>query len=363
MSLDFSSLTSDITPETIKAEMAARVSQAGVQADLREGSYTDILLSTAAYLCYKCWAQFPAVLAAGVVGPDSGPYLDSFGAMFGLTRTAAAAAHVVLTFSGTDGTVIPALTAARTAEGLRYLTDEEGVIASGTAAVPATAEEAGAAYNTAAGTITSLTASLAGVSAVTNAQGAEGGADIESDAAFYERIHTRLSTPVGSGNSAYYEQLALEVPGVGQAKTLPLWDGPGTVKVVLASADKQPVDTAVVTAAQAALEEGRVIGAEVTAVSAAALTVNVAAACTLEDGVSAEDVEDELAQRLEEMFEEMTFGVADSVRLNQVALRLLSCEGVVDYASLQLNGAAENLSKTAEQVAVVGTVTITEGGS
>lgn len=148
---------------------------------------------------------------------------------------------------------------------------------------------------------------------------------------------------------------------MGQAKTIPLWDGPGTVKVVLASADKQPVDELIVTQAQQILDEGRVIGADVTAVSAQALEITVTATCTLDGGVQADAVETQLSGLLREMFEAMEFGTDDPVRFNQVALRLLSCDGVVDYTNLQLNGQASNLSKTVEQVPVLHTVTITQG--
>ena len=246
MPLDFSVFDTAVTPESVKAEMLRRMTAAGLQADTREGSYVDLLLSESAYQYYKAWTMYKVALAAGVPSEDSGPYLDGFAASYGMVRSPAATARVTLRFTGEDGTAIPAGTVALTAGGLRYRTDLAGVIAGGEALAPATAEAPGAAYNVEAGTITRLWTSLVGVTAVTNPQAAEGGADAESDAAFYRRIHTRLSQPVASGNVYYYQQLALEISGVGQAKTIPLWDGPGTVKVVVASEDKQPLDGSVV---------------------------------------------------------------------------------------------------------------------
>lgn len=359
--LDFSAFSSEVTPETVKAELMSRLTAAGLDIDTREGSYTDLLYSEAAYQIYKAWQQFQVLLAAAVPGPDSGPYLDLFAGQYGMVRTPASTAHVELTFTGHDGAVIPAGTVCLTASGLRFTTDLEASISGGTAVVPATAEAAGEVYNVAPGSVTRFLVTLPGVDGVTNAGPGEGGADAESDASFYERIYTRLSKPVASGNVYYYEQLARQTPGVGQAKTIPLWDGPGTVKVVLASADKQPVDELIVTQAQQILDEGRVIGADVTAVSAQALEISVTAVCTLDGGVQTDAVEQQLSGQLEEMFQTMDFGTDDPVRFNQVALRLLSCDGVVDYGDLRLNGQAANVAKTAEQVPVLGTVTITTG--
>ena len=361
MPLDFSVFDTEVTPESVKAEMMSRLAEMGVQADTREGSYTDLLLSEAAYQYYKAWAQYKTALAAAVPGEESGAYLDGFGRQYGMTRTAASTAHVELQFTGEDGAAVPAGTVVLTAGGLRYATDLAGTITGGSALIPATAEAAGEIYNVAAGTITRFLVTLPEISAVTNPQAAQGGADAESDAAFYRRIHTRLSQPVASGNVYYYQQLALEISGVGQAKTLPLWDGPGTVKVVVASEDKQPLDEDVVAQAQQHIDDQRVIGADVSVVSAQALEITVAATCTLDAGTLPETVEAELRERLEAYFADMDFGVAGEIRRNQVALRLLSCDGVVDYSTLTINGAADNVAKSAEQVPVLDTITITAG--
>lgn len=359
--LDFSAVNGEVTPETIKAELMSRLAASGLEVDTREGSYTDLIYSEAAYQIYKTWQQFQVLLAAAVPGPDSGPYLDYFAGQYGMVRTPSATAHVTLTFTGNDGTAIPAGTACLTADGLRFITDLKGVISGGTASVPATAEAPGEIYNVSPGTIQRFMVTMPGISAVTNAGPGEGGADEESDASFYERIYTRLSKPVASGNIYYYEQLAREVPGVGQAKTIPLWEGPGTVKVVLATEDRQPVDELVVTQAQQHLDEYRVIGADVTAVSAQALTIDVTASCTLDNGVQPGTVEAQLGQRLEEMFRELDFGTGSPVRYNQIGLRLLGCDGVVDYTNLRVNGAVDNVARTVEQVPVLGAVTITRG--
>ena len=359
MPLDFETLITDPTPEGIKALLAQGLASRGVDVDMREGSYTDLLYSEAAYQIYKGLSYHPTLLAAAVPSPESGIYLDKFGDMFGLTRTPATTAHVTLTFSGVDGTEIPAGTEVVSTDGLRFVTELSATITGGTATVSAAAAEPGEAYNAAAGTITRLAISVGGVNTVNNAAPGEGGADAESDASFYERIHTFLSEPVASGNANHYKQWARSVSGVGNAAVIPLWDGNGTVKVVVASEDNEPVDEAIVTAAAQYIESVRPIGAEVTVVSATALTVNLAATCTLESGVLPATVQAELEGRVAQMFLEMEMGAQEPVRYNRIMVQLLSCAGVVDCSSLTVNGGTANLPVTVEQVPALGTVTIT----
>ena len=359
MPLDFDALSVDVTPESLKAEMAQRLAEKGLDVDMREGSYTDLLYSEAAYQIYKGLQYHSTLLAAGVPSPESGPYLDRFGGMFGISRTPAATAHTVLTFTGDDGVTIPAGTVVQSTGGLSFITQWEAVITDGTASVSALAAEAGSAYNVAPNTVTRLAISMGGINGVTNEQSGEGGADAESDASYYERIHTFLSEPVASGNVNHYKQWARSVSGVGNAAVLPLWNGNGTVKVIVASEDNAPVDETIVTAAAQYIESVRPIGADVTVVSATALTINIAATCTLEGGVLPASVQEELEGRVAEIFLAMEMGSQEPVRYNRIMVALLSCQGVVDCTALTLNGNSTNIAVTAEQVPALGSVTIT----
>ena len=73
MPLDFDALSTEATPESLKAEMAARLAEKGLDVDTREGSYTDLLFSEAAYQIYKGLSYHQTLLAAAVPSPESGP--------------------------------------------------------------------------------------------------------------------------------------------------------------------------------------------------------------------------------------------------------------------------------------------------
>ena len=126
-----------------------------------------------------------------------------------------------------------------------------------------------------------MAATLPGLASWTNGPAA-GGTDPESDGALYERIHAYLSRPATSGNAYHYEQWALEVAGVGAARVFPLWNGAGTVKVVLVDGGMEPASAEIVAAVQAHIEAERPIGATVTVAAAAPLSINVTAAVTLD---------------------------------------------------------------------------------
>lgn len=359
--MDFDVLTQEITPETLKAEMIRHLKESGLEVDVREGSYTDQLYSEVAYQIYKGLSYHATLLAAAIPTPESGRYLDKFGDIFGLTRTPAATAYVVLTFTGDEGAVIPKGTVAVSTSGLRFTTDLAASIVEGVAQVPATAEQPGEIYNVSVGTMTRLAVNLVGIDTVTNRSPGEGGADAESDAYFYNRIHTYLSEPVASGNANHYKQWARSVSGVGNAAVLPLWDGNGTVKVVVASEDKEPLDELIVEQVAQYIESVRPIGAKVTVVSAQALSIDVEATCTLEGGVLSTDVQTELESGIRQMLLNMEMGAQEPVRYNRIMAMLLSCKGVVDCTSLAVNDGSVNIPVTVEQVPVLGTVTVNTG--
>lgn len=365
MAVDMDTLNFDsITPESLKTEakqkIKATLEAQGMEIDLREGSYTDALLSEGAMQVYKAYMLAQNLMAVAVPVADGGQRLDAFGEVFGVSRTAGARAEVVVTFSGKSGTTIPAGTWVCAGTGERFETMENVVITGDSVTVRARAEENGSAYNVEAGEIVRLQSSLAGVSAVSNASAAAGGADQESDAAYYGRIHTLLSQPVASGNANNYKQWALEVAGVGYAAVQSLWNGAGTVRVIIAGPDMGAVSGETKTAVETHIEEERPIGAAVTVINVTPVTISVTAAVTL-SGTNTAQVQEDLQAALEELFSTWEIGTAGRVRYNRVMAMLLNVNGVVDYSTLNVNGSTSDVELTAVQTPHCGIITITEG--
>lgn len=111
------------TPEVIKSEILMALSASGAEIDTREGSYTNTLVSQISYALWKHSQLLAGLLPIVFPGPDSGEYLDLHAAQLGMVRQPGTKARAEVTFTGADGTVIPAGTAVYAPDsGLRYLT-------------------------------------------------------------------------------------------------------------------------------------------------------------------------------------------------------------------------------------------------
>lgn len=350
----------ELTPEGIKASMLADLEVKGADIDTREGSYANTLVSVAAYQLFKMYQQFPGLLSMVFPDENSGEYIDKNAAQVGMVRAAGKKATVAVTFTGTDGTYIPAGTSLYASEiGLQYLTTEDAAITDGTATVQAEAAEIGADYNLPAGYITSMYVNVAGVLTVRNNEAATGGVDEENDADFYARYHQRRTLPITSGNKNHYITWATEVTGVAYASCVPLWNGNGTVKVVIAGADRGPVDETIRSACAAHIEDERPIGATVTVVSVAEREIPLTATVTLVEGYTSEQVGDQLEAAVNELLKRQSFGEQVTIPFSRFLACLLQCPGVADYSAYTVDGGTAAVALDAEDAAVVGPITVT----
>lgn len=167
--------------------------------------------------------------------PDSAEseMLERWSSVWGVARKAAASAKGNVTFTGTNGSNIPAGTQVLRSDGAQFSTDAPGVIAAGTAVVAATASVPGAAGNTDAATALTLAAAIVGIvgNATVAAGGLSQGADMEDDEDLLGRLIARISLPPQGGDKDDYVQWAKEVAGVTRAWAFPLELGAGTVTV------------------------------------------------------------------------------------------------------------------------------------
>lgn len=344
----------DLTVEDIKEDIISRLS---TDIDTREGSFVNDMISAVAYEIWKVYQSLDAVIPIAFVDETSGEYIDKRCAEYGITRKAGTKATVTLTLTGTDGTVIEKGKVFLTSDGLQFETNETVKITDGTATVTATAVEVGEEYNVEAGTITKQLVSLNGLTSVTNEEAATGGTDPETDTALVKRLYDFLQNPATSGNVAHYRQWALEVDGVGAAKVIPLWNGPGTVKVLIVGNNNEPVDQSIVEKCRVHIEENRPIGATVTVVSAEGLPINVSASVIIDSTTTLENVRDSFEEALRVYLRSIAFSKYTLV-YNRVAYMLLDIPGVIDYTSLTINGGTTNITIGDDQVPVLGTVVI-----
>lgn len=351
---DFDSLT----PEGIQDMLRAFIEDdLGLYAG--EGGLLNIILAPGAYVFWEALQALRAQVPISFVDETSGAYIDKAAAAYGITRKPGTPASVDVTFTGTANAVVPAGTMCVTADGLGFLTDEELTLGEdGNSTVSATSDDVGAVYNVPAQAIVTTQESVAGVSGVTNAAAAAGGTDPETDAALFARLDAYRKTPPTSGNDRHYHQWALEVNGIGAASVIRCWDGPGTVKVIVADMELRPVEEDKVEEVAAYIETQRPVTAEVTVESAEGVGVQVAVTVETDGTVSKLNTEQALTDRLAEYLGTLAFQTGAEVVYNRVLAIVMGLDGVTDCSGLTVNGGTANVPLDADEVPLLGTVTV-----
>lgn len=334
--------------------------------DKRPGSITYDLTGPAAIELESVYLELDGLLDKGFVikadGTAStfGEYLDRRVAEIGLTRKPSVKSTGQVTFTGPNGTTIPAGTEVATdgENPVYFVTTAAGTITNGTVTVAAEAKVGGMNGNINGGAVKIVLGDLAGIVTGTNVAPFTGGVDTESDDDLLKRYLDRVRKPATSGNANHYRQWALEIAGISDAKVYPIWNGPGTVKVVLLDADKTAPDAAKVTEVTSYIESQRPVGATVTVVGATEVPINVSVKVTLKAGSTLSQAQTQITDGLRLYLKTLAF-VDPVVRYSRIANVILDADAVLDYSNLTLNGGTTNISITDGSVAVVGTVSVT----
>lgn len=348
----------NLTPEQIKAEIMADTVARYPGLSTVEGGFLDAMVAPIATKLWKAYQSLNAIVPIAHVDESSGGYIDLRCEEFGVApRKDGLRATMEVTLEGKAGTAVPKGVAFLTAEGLPFELDADVILgADGNGLGTATAAAPGAVYNVDAGALVRMYVNVAGLERFSGGAAA-GGADPETDGALVGRLYDRLQRPATSGNAYHYEQWAKEVTGIGAAKVLPLWAGPGTVKVMVVGPQKEPVSEETVAACAAHIEALRPVGPQVSVVSAVGLVINVEATVRTDGTVTPETVQGIFAASVDAYLKDVAFRQY-TVLYNRVAFLLLDIDGVEDYETLTVNGGEGNVAVEADQVPVPGTVVV-----
>lgn len=196
-----------------------------------------------------------------------------------------------------------------------------------------------------------VTATLSGI--VTN------GTEIESDENLRSRFLDYLQKPSASGNANNYRQWALEVAGVGDAKVFPIWNGNGTVKVLVVDSDKD-IDVTLPATVYNHIESVRPIGAIVTVESPAAKTITISATVNLDGTKTLTEVKLSFDNSILNYLKSTIF-TTYNLSYAKIGSLLLDTQGVQDYTNLLVNGAMSNVAILDTEIPTMGITTLTEG--
>lgn len=289
-----------------------------------------------------------------------GPQLDLHGAQRGLCRKGAQRAKGEITFSrylpvAFDLPVPKGTLCAASGEGaVEYETTQAAVLAAGENAVtvPAQAVEPGAQGNAAAGAITTLVTEVSGIQYASNREAFTGGREEEDEASYRARVVEAYRRPPVLGNAAYYEQIALSVPGVTSAQAVADAETPGAVTLYLWG-DGAPPDEATLALAAETLEEKKALGAVLTVQGAKERKINILLRVALPEGMGLDEAKEKVGAALGAYLR--TRRVGDAVPAGEVLQAAL--EVLPGLAKVELPQTMQNYTAQAGSMPVAGSLT------
>lgn len=315
----------------------------GNDASSYEGTFTYDVLASNSIEFAKQEVEREQAYKAMFARTSWGEYLEMRAEEHGIFRRQAVKAKGTVTVSG-NGTV-PQGSVFQTATGIAFYTTKAASITQA-GNIPIECSTAGTTGNVKAGTITVIPMSIPGISSVTNADATYDGFDEEDDATLYNRFIFKVRQPATSGNVNDYIEWATSVAGVGHATVVPLWNGNGTVKVIITDSSGNPASSNLLTQVSTTIGTKHPIGATVSVVAPAILELHIALTPTKGKGDA-----DAIKTLLNNYLMSRNFG-GGKVSYAVIGKMIIDDEStnVTDYDSLTINGDTKNISLTDQQI-------------
>lgn len=283
-------------------------------------------------------------------------YIDRHAILFGVTRRTATKAVGEITITGSIGALVKDNTIVLSRDGTRYRTTRR-VYLSGAGTGKATIEAIapGESGNCAIGEIVSFEIANTELYTVTNEKEVKGGFEKEPNSVLIARAKEKVMRPAHSGNVNDYIQWAKEVDGVGNVHVIPLWNGNGTVKVLVSDYNYEQAQSDLIRRVKERIEseDGRPIGAKVTVESFKQFEISISGTVFLEKGVQLEDVrkiiEADIRVALRKGRVSYQKEKSTIIAINKIEKIALSVAGVVD-CTLTLNSGTVNVGVGEEYI-------------
>ena len=317
-----------------------------------EGSFARDVINANSIEFENIKAEMNLAIEAAFADTSWGEYLTMRGAEYGIDRKQATKAVGEITITGAQGMYVAKGSLFGVKDGETFSTDEDCIIsANGTVTTKITCTNVGTAGNVQANTITVIPINISGVTSVTNANATHDGFDRETDEEFLKRYKVTVRAPATSGNKYHYYNWAMSIPGVGGVRVVPLWNGAGTVKVIIVNSDMQSASNEIVKAVADYIETVRPIGATVTVISPAPKALNIT--CDVIGKVDIASFTSNVNKYIQSRNLDLTY-----ISEAQVG-NILMQQNITDYRNLKLNGTDKVEVKDTELLNV-GTVTINQ---
>ncbi|MBQ7232819.1 MAG: baseplate J/gp47 family protein [Bacillales bacterium] len=200
------------------------------------------------------------------------------------------------------------------------------------------------------------------------------GEEEEDTEHFRQRYFDSLNAKAYGGNIADYKEKVNAIQGVGGVKVYPVWNGGGTVKLVIINSDYRIPTSELINFVQTAVDpitnsgEGvgvAPIGHTVTVEAVQEQAINVELIIDYDTGYNFDSLKIAIEEVLENYLQELRKDWANKtqtiVRVIQIEARLLDLNGIIDVHDTKLNGGFGNLTLESEVMPILGVVSENTG--
>lgn len=342
---------SNQTYENIKQRIFYNIN---IDIDKREGSFLSNMVSPLSEELAKAYINMSDILSLGFIEDTFDTYLDKRVSEFGVYRKQGSKAIGEIKVEGKEGAIITNGTFIKAND--LYFTVLNDIELPTDNILYVEANEVGYKYNLLANTEFELVEKNDKVTSLINETDFKNGIDIESDEDLRKRFIKIVNNPSTSGNKNHYEEWALEVNGVSRAIVYPLWNGNGTVKVMVIGNDNKPVLEDVRKNVEDHITENMPIGCQLTVTTPTNLDATIVATIELKEGYEIEEVKQEFEAKINEYLKSVT----NEFTYSKVYGLLANIIGIEDIGTLTINGGNSNITISEDKIINISEINISE---
>ena len=318
-----------------------------------EGTFEYDVFSSNAIEFMKTYVELGELYKVAFGDTAYGDFLTMRAAESGVIRKEATKATGYVTVKG-NGT-LPKGSQFATQTGVLFETLETVQVNNSTK-VKVQALEGGVGGNVTAQSVTVIPMSIPGIMSVNNTEPIGDGFNAESDEELRTRYLNHVRTPGTSGNATHYYEWAMSVGGVGGAKVLPVWNGAGTVKVIIVNSEFSPASQEIINKVTNYIETVRPMGAVVTVTTVTPKTINIA---VRPEGNFNQSVFTELVKAYLIDIERQNIKNSSLLKVAYSKIGSLVLDaGATDYTNLTINNATKSIELAVDDLAVLGEVSV-----
>lgn len=195
------------------------------------------------------------------------------------------------------------------------------------------------------------------------------GEDEESTDSIRKRYFETFGSQAYGGNQKDYIQKTNAISGVGATKVTPIWNGGGTVLLIILNSEFGKASSTLIQKVQEDIDPTQdasgqgiaPIGHIVTVRTADEVEINISTNITFQEGYSFNGAKNAITEAIEAYLLEIRKAWADEsasvVRISQIETRIMNITGVIDVTATTINGETSNLVLDGYSIPVLGVIT------